>query len=272
MHYDEYFGNTSTPDYFSVSGQKSAIAYFNDLQDDLEELGLAHHDLTEVIDIRDMEHVLKETSRINNTENRGRWKQPSVVTELGAQILHWQELGTLLVFNSQPDSHYAVCAEAEPKLVASIDSANNPTFRSPILITDDHQPIAVAKSFGETTTYSFFDNPEYGLLQETFAAHPILNAQIRELPRCSTAYVLDIHKLKERFTPLRVATLAIPDTYRAYLSDHERIYGDACVPVDITSEELYTECDILLQNDPVRLTVSKDGRLTAESKLVTVIV
>lgn len=62
------------------------------------------------------------------------------------------------------------CEESEARLVMSLDdeAIRNPVYKSPVLITDQGQPIAISKQFGERTIYGLEDAPEHRIYKGLF--------------------------------------------------------------------------------------------------------
>jgi hypothetical protein len=113
------------------------------------------------------------------------------------------------------------CEEAEWKFAMSLDpeDVQNKQLRSPLLITDGGEPVAVLKSYGERTVYAFQDRLNIGLVKGSIATTSI-PIDPHSLPRSSRAYTYEILP-DDCFFPVRFSAFATPVGFRQTLTHDE---------------------------------------------------
>lgn len=164
--------------------------YYSDLQDDFCQLGIlaAASNIGTTADLVD---VLENTYNI--TPSLQSRPATCMKTSLGAQVLDW--CNNFSCYFSDDAPRISTCPEAEPKFIATIDSTTNGNLKSPILITNEHDVLAVAKPYGETSILSFVNNPNAGLAAFSLGSHQILNGQTRNLRSNDGVYFINIGEL-----------------------------------------------------------------------------
>lgn len=198
---------------------KPEAAYFNLLQDDFNLLQLRHANPYDTIDTTgELARMLRSTQRIGNIDgyNYDEQIELELATELGhmtASLCASKDLAFSRVDNS-------VCPEAEPRLLANLAETPNPRFRSPLIVTYDDEPVAIAKSYGEETIHALSDDKHLNLFENTICKHDQLEQINRVLEPSDQAFWIDAASLERKFNnPYRISAFAVPADMRRNLID-----------------------------------------------------
>lgn len=116
----------------------------------------------------------------------------------------------------------ACCGEAEWRLAANISSSRVADRRrpSPIIVTNDEEPYAIIKSYGEDTVYGLVTDRDHGIVAGAFSSHsPEVSAYY--LPRIDTAWKVEIDDIG-LIDPIRYSIFSLPTIPRAQLQGNPK--------------------------------------------------
>lgn len=228
--------------------------YFSDLQTDLQQLNLLWPSST----ITDICHLVDDLECTTAISRRTAKRRFEAATNIGAMIQKWAPVS----FNYNSDG-VGICPEAEPKFIANAEQAANDNFRSPLVIFDKDEPVALAKAYGEPTIYSFKNKKPKGLLKDTICINNELGCRVTKLPRRSGAYLIELSEITAPFVPMRVSALAVPGKIRGELSDTCNYWSSHALDLSTDVDELEITCAQLMCGDTQMLTINQYGSLVS---------
>jgi hypothetical protein len=244
--------------------------YLTRLAADFKDIGI-YNDTPDIRTVAQLEVLLTATGKIGDPLVAARkiLEESVIRTDLGKAVVTLCKdsavrFGGTIVAPSCTKSllYYQVCAEAEPNVIASLDSASIKTERSPLIITDQATPIAVAKAKGETTIFALADHKKSGLIANTFTAHRRLLHIKQDLARVSGVYTIDVSELGEPFVaPRRFSTYAIPPQERGSLKDTTEAYSICPDALYMASNDVCTLVNSVLELPKIPISVDEFGTL-----------
>ncbi|HEY5139135.1 MAG TPA: hypothetical protein VIJ25_07455, partial [Methylococcales bacterium] len=149
-------------------------------------------------------------------------------------------------FNDDPV--FTVCEYAEPRLVSTLAEVDDPIKYSPIIVTENSEPVAIVKSDGEKTVFAIHDVPSVNLHANTITEHLRLSRLLRQMGYERGVWTIGVDQLDEPFEPpTRLSSFVTPPEHRAQLQD--TCWGWCSVPTD-TSFDSVVENYRKLANGP----------------------
>lgn len=149
------------------------------------------------------------------------------------------------------DTKANCCEESEARLVMSLndEAVVNPAYKSPIIIVEQGQPVAISKQFGERTVYGLEDVPEYGLYRGLFHStdQSALSQCIPLAEDHAWTVALDDKQSISRLylgNPIRPSLFLVPQHVRNEMSRHQATSDWGTLENWIQEGALYSHDDI----------------------------
>lgn len=148
-------------------------------------------------------------------------------TALGKQAFELAQQGVVY------DTDANCCEESEPRLIRALerDAITNARYKSPLILTHNRNPVAIAKRYGERTIYGLENVPKLNIYKGLFHAATNSSAYIDAPPASRHAWQVALADAPlGAIRPLRFSTFVTPPEMRQEL-----------IPVDYSQHGLTPE-------------------------------
>lgn len=163
----------------------------------IEHLDDLHHAVNALTDIQDIQHCPSKR----------------LTTDIAKSA--YELLSAGVVFDRE---YHSRCAEAEPRLLASLDPdfIKDPDQKSPIIIFSNDEPVAVYKRKGSRLLYGLATVPELGIFETCWHRVPDHTLDVTEFDNGTSVFTAPAEQLTS-IQPIRFSLFATPVSERQRL-------------------------------------------------------